>query len=115
MDFKKLGKQVGQLRKQAEDKLGDRVEPGNLKRDAKELREILAGDGSLVEKAKQAKEEVIDREESRASGDGRPEVDSGRQDSGESRSADESGPDSGESRSADESGPDSGESRSGSR
>ena len=62
MDFKKLGQQVGQLKKQAEDKLGDRAEPDNLKRDAKELREILAGDGSLAEKAKQAKEEVIDRD-----------------------------------------------------
>jgi hypothetical protein len=62
MDFRKLGQQVGQLKKQAEDKLGDRAEPENLKRDAKELREILAGDGSLAEKAKQAKEEVIDRD-----------------------------------------------------
>jgi len=62
MDFKKLGQQVGQLKKQAEDKLGDRAEPENLKRDAKELREILAGDGSLAEKAKQAKAEVIDRD-----------------------------------------------------
>ena len=61
MDFKKLGQQVGQFRKQAEDKLGDRAEPDNLKRDAKDLREILAGDGSLAEKAKQAKEEVINR------------------------------------------------------
>ena len=61
MDFKKLGQQVGQLKKQAEDKLGDRAEPENLKKDAKDLREILAGDGSLAEKAKQAKEEVIDR------------------------------------------------------
>ena len=64
MDFKKLGQQVGQLKKQAEDKLGDRAETENLKRDAKELREILAGDGSLAEKAKQAKEEVIDRDKS---------------------------------------------------
>lgn len=62
MDFRKLGQQVGQLKKQAEDKLGDRAEPDNLKRDAKDLREILAGDGSLAEKAKQAKEEVIDRD-----------------------------------------------------
>ena len=64
MDFKKLGQQVGQLKKQAEDKLGDRAEPENLKRDAKELREILAGDGSLAEKAKLAKAEVIDRDKS---------------------------------------------------
>ncbi len=62
MDFRKLGQQVGQLKKQAEDKLGDRAEPENLKRDAKELREILAGDGSLAEKAKQAKAEVVDRD-----------------------------------------------------
>ena len=62
MDFKKLGQQVGQMRKQAEDKLGDRAEKENLKRDAKDLREILAGDGSHAEKAKQAKSEVIDRE-----------------------------------------------------
>ncbi len=68
MDFKKLGQQVGQLRKQAEDKLGDRAEPENLKRDARELREILAGDGSLAEKAKQAKEEVIDRDKPADSG-----------------------------------------------
>lgn len=63
MDFKKLGQQVGKLKKQAEDKVGDRAEPGNLKRDAKDLREILAGDGSLAEKAKQAKAEVIDRDQ----------------------------------------------------
>ncbi|MCB0870269.1 MAG: hypothetical protein KDB52_05500 [Solirubrobacterales bacterium] len=50
------------MKKQAEDKLGDRAEPDNLKRDAKDLREILAGDGSLAEKAKQAKEEVIERD-----------------------------------------------------
>ncbi len=62
MDFRKLGQQVGQLKKQAEEKLGDRAEPENLKRDAKDLREILAGDGSLAEKAKQAKAEVIDRD-----------------------------------------------------
>ncbi|MCB0858746.1 MAG: hypothetical protein KDB57_11610 [Solirubrobacterales bacterium] len=77
MDFKKLGQQVGQLKKQAEDKLGDRAEPENLKRDAKELREILAGDGSLAEKAKQAKEEVIDRGKEaqpvEGSGTGEPE------------------------------------------
>lgn len=69
MDFRKLGQQVGQLKKQAEDKLGDRAEPDNLKRDAKDLREILAGDGSLAEKAKQAKEEVIDREKPAGSGE----------------------------------------------
>ena len=69
MDFKKLGQQVGQLRKQAEDKLGDRAEPENLKRDAKDLREILAGDGSLAEKAKQAKAEVIDRDKATEGGD----------------------------------------------
>jgi hypothetical protein len=62
MDFKKLGQQVGKLKQQAEDKLGDRAEPENLKRDAKDLREILAGDGSLAEKARQAKAEVIDRD-----------------------------------------------------
>ena len=66
MDFKKLGRQVGQLKKQAEDKLGDRAEPENLKRDAKDLREILAGDGSLAEKAKQAKKEVVDRDKAQA-------------------------------------------------
>ena len=61
-DYRKLGQQAGKLKKQAEDKLGDRAEPENLKRDAKELREILAGDGSLAEKAKQAKKEVVDRD-----------------------------------------------------
>ncbi len=75
MDFKKLGQQAGRLKKQAEDKLGDRVEPENLKRDGKELREILAGDGSLAEKAREAREKVIDRDES-GSGD-RPESGSG--------------------------------------
>lgn len=70
MDFKKLGQQVGQLKKQAEDKLGDRAEPDNLKRDAKDLREILSGDGSLAEKAKQAKEEVIDRDKGSEAGTG---------------------------------------------
>jgi hypothetical protein len=64
MDFRKLGQQAGRLRKQAEEKLGDRAEPENLKRDGRELREILAGDGSLAEKAREAKEKVIDRPES---------------------------------------------------
>jgi hypothetical protein len=76
MDFRKLGQQVGQLRKQAEDKLGDRAEPDNLKRDAKDLREILAGDGSLAEKAKQAKEEVIDRDKPGAEGEAGTHADS---------------------------------------
>ncbi len=62
MDFKKLGQQVGALRKQAEDKLGDRAEPDNLKRDGKELRNILSGDGSLADKAKEAKEKLVDRD-----------------------------------------------------
>jgi len=60
MDFKKLGQQVGQLRKQAEEKLGDRADPDVLKKDGKELRNILAGDGSLAEKAKEAKEKMAD-------------------------------------------------------
>ncbi|MBN8868626.1 MAG: hypothetical protein J0H66_01950 [Solirubrobacterales bacterium] len=81
MDFKKLGQQVGQLKKQAEDKLGDRAEPENLKRDAKELREILAGDGSLAEKAKQAKEEVIDRDKT-AGSEKAPESESKPKDAG---------------------------------
>jgi hypothetical protein len=58
MDFKKLGQQAGRLKKQAEDRLGDRAEPENLKRDGKELRRILAGDGSLAEKAKEAKQKL---------------------------------------------------------
>ena len=62
MDFKKLGQQVGQLKKTAEDKLGDRAEPENLKRDGKEFRKILSGDGSLAEKAKEAKEKLVDRD-----------------------------------------------------
>ncbi|MBK8295472.1 MAG: hypothetical protein IPK93_12230 [Solirubrobacterales bacterium] len=61
MDFKKLGQQVGQLKKQAEDKLGDRADPEVLKKDGKELRNILSGDGSLAEKAKEAKEKMSDR------------------------------------------------------
>ena len=68
MDFRKLGQQAGKLRKQAEEKLGDRAETENLKRDAKDLRKILAGDGSLAEKAKQAKAEVIDRDKEPAPG-----------------------------------------------
>jgi hypothetical protein len=60
MDFRKLGQQAGRLKKQAEEKLGDRVEPANLKRDGKELREILAGDGSLADKAKEAKAKLSD-------------------------------------------------------
>jgi hypothetical protein len=69
MDFRKLGQQVGRLKQQAEEKLGDRVEPDNLKRDGKELREILAGDGSLAEKAKEAKEKLADPDRSAATGD----------------------------------------------
>lgn len=60
MDFKKLGQQVGKIKKQAEDRLGDRVEPENLKRDGKQLRDIMSGDGSLAEKAKEAKEKLAD-------------------------------------------------------
>lgn len=60
MDFKKIGQQMGQLRDTAKEKVGDRAEPENLKRDGKELREILAGDGSLAEKAKEAKEKLSD-------------------------------------------------------
>jgi hypothetical protein len=60
MDFKKLGQQAGRLRKQAEEKLGDRAEPENLKRDGKELRRIMSGDGSLAEKAREAKEKLSD-------------------------------------------------------
>jgi len=70
MDFRKLGQQVGQLRKQAEEKLGDRAEPENLKRDGKELREILAGDGSLAEKAREAKEKLSDPDRSGDSASG---------------------------------------------
>jgi hypothetical protein len=62
MDFKKLGERAGRLKKQAEDKLGDRAEPDNLKRDGKELRNILSGDGSLAEKAREAKEKLVDRD-----------------------------------------------------
>ncbi|MGK2954170.1 MAG: hypothetical protein ACSLFI_00630 [Solirubrobacterales bacterium] len=62
MDFKKLGEQAGRLKKQAEDKLGDRAEPDNLKRDGKELRNIMSGDGSLAEKAREAKEKLVDRD-----------------------------------------------------
>ncbi len=69
MDFRKLGQQAGRLRKQAEDRLGDRAEPENLKRDGRELREILAGDGSLAEKAREAKEKVIDRDQPGAADD----------------------------------------------
>jgi hypothetical protein len=75
MDFRKLGQQVGQLRKQAEEKVGDRAQPENLKRDGKELREILAGDGSLAEKAREAKEMLSgpDRNASGTVKKGRPE------------------------------------------
>lgn len=75
MDFRKLGQQVGQIRKQAEEKLGDRVEPENLKRDGRELREILAGDGSLAEKAREAKEKLSDpgRSASRTTEESRPD------------------------------------------
>ena len=58
MDFRKLGQQVGRLRETTREKVGDRAEPDNLKRDGKELREILAGDGSLAEKAREAKEKL---------------------------------------------------------
>ena len=60
MDFRKLGQQVGRLRETTREKVGDRAEPDNLKRDGKELREILAGDGSLAEKAREAKEKLSD-------------------------------------------------------
>lgn len=62
MDFRKLGEQVGRLRETAKEKVGDRAEPENLKRDAKEFREILAGDGSLAEKAREAREKLSDRD-----------------------------------------------------
>lgn len=60
MDFRKLGEQVGRLKETAKEKVGDRAEPENLKREGKELREILAGDGSLAEKARAAKEKLSD-------------------------------------------------------
>ena len=60
MDFRKLGEQVGRLQEAAKEKVGDRAEPENLKRDGKELSEILAGDGSLAEKAREAKEKLAD-------------------------------------------------------
>jgi|GEM_PF-1314971 len=69
MDFKKLGQQVGQIQKTAKDKLGDRAEPDNLKKDAKEFREILAGDGSLADKAKEAKQRLGDQPRERAEGE----------------------------------------------
>jgi hypothetical protein len=69
MDFRKLGEQVGRLRETAKDKVGDRAEPENLKRDGKELREILAGDGSLAEKAREAKEKLSDPDRESASDD----------------------------------------------
>jgi hypothetical protein len=72
MDFKKLGRQVGQLQKTAKDKLGDRAEPENLKRDGKELRNIMSGDGSLAEKAKEAKKKVIDRDQPGSGDTGKP-------------------------------------------
>jgi hypothetical protein len=68
MDFKKLGAQAGRIKKQAEEKLGDRVEPENLKRDGKELREILAGDGSLADKAKEAKQKLSQPDRSSSGG-----------------------------------------------
>ena len=75
MDFKKLGQQVGQLQKTAKDKLGDRAEPENLKKDAKEFREILAGDGSLADKAKEAKARLGEQPKERAeAGTASPEV-----------------------------------------
>ncbi len=78
MDFRKLGEQAGRLRESAREKLGDRAEPENLKRDAKEFREILAGDGSLAEKAKEAKEKLADPERpGDAEVSGRNEADSG--------------------------------------
>jgi len=60
MDFKKIGKQLGRVRETAKEKVGDRAEPENLKRDGKDLRAIFAGDGSLADKAKQAKEKLSD-------------------------------------------------------
>lgn len=70
MDFKKLGQQVGKIKKQAEDKLGDRAEPDNLKRDGKQLRNIMSGDGSLADKAKEAKAKIIDRDENSSPDEG---------------------------------------------
>jgi hypothetical protein len=69
MDFRKLGEQVGRLKQQAEEKVGDRAQPENLKRDGKELSEILAGDGSLAERAKEAKEKLADPDRSGSGGD----------------------------------------------
>ncbi len=68
MDFKKLGQQAGKLKKQAEEKLGDRADPEVLKKDGKELRNILSGDGSLAEKAKEAKEKMSDPDRHKSAG-----------------------------------------------
>jgi hypothetical protein len=67
MDLRKLGQQAGRLKKQAEEKLGDRAEPENLKRDGKELRRIMSGDGSLAEKAREAREKLSDPDRGAAS------------------------------------------------
>ena len=72
MDFKKLGQQVGKIKRQAEDKLGDRAEPENLKRDGKQLRDIMSGDGSLAEKAKEAKEKLSDPDRGKVPAADRP-------------------------------------------
>ncbi len=56
---------MGRLRETAREKVGDRAEPENLKRDAKEFREILAGDGSLAEKAREAKDKLSEPERDR--------------------------------------------------
>ena len=72
MDFKKLGQRVGKIKRQAEDKLGDRAEPENLKRDGKQLRDIMSGDGSLAEKAKEAKEKLSDPDRGKLPAEDRP-------------------------------------------
>ncbi len=66
MDFKKLGQQFGQMQKSAKEKLGDRAEPEVLKKDAKEFREILAGDGSLADKAKEARQRFAEQPQERS-------------------------------------------------
>lgn len=91
MDFKKLGQQVGRLKQQAEEKLGDRAEPENLKRDGKQLRDIMSGDGSLAEKAKEAKAKVIDRDETGTAAEAKPDAPEEKPDAPPAEATDASG------------------------
>lgn len=58
MDFDELAKKAREVADKAQDVVEDRGGVESLKQDAQELREVLQGDGGLIEKAQEAAKAV---------------------------------------------------------